>query len=247
MPGPSRSGCSPQPFRSDDRELEIVSEQGLRLDQHLEVLPRLERGDREDVRCPEIRGRAVGREHGLGCRVRDADSLGRDPERRGDVTAREGRVHEDDVAGLGRVSVLARVHRPRPRRRPLGVMKGHEVVDRGRAHPGALRRVHPVGEVQGVEGAEEPLRRGKAEPAPGRANGMGERKRPRAELDVDPGEGGADPLRATDARRCERDDLVLAARGVDEPAERALHVVPDAEERVAQRAHVECDPHRAGL
>ena len=120
-------------------------------------------------------------------------------------------------------------------------------MDRRRPHAGTLWWVHPVGEVQGVEGPEEPLGRGTAEPAPSRARGMGERKRPRTQLDVDPGEGGADPLRPADARRRERDDLVLGARGGDEPTERALHVVPDAEERVAQRAHVECDPHRAGL
>ena len=52
-----------------------------------------------------------------------------------------------------------------------------------------------------------------------------------------------DPARAADARRRERDDLVPPAGGLGEPAERALHVVPDPEERMDQRADVERDPH----
>ena len=76
---------------------------------------------------------------------------------------------------------------------------------------------------------------------------MGEGEGPGAQLDVDPGERGADPVRAADARRREGDDLVRSARDLDEAAERALHVVPDPEERMAQRADVERDPHRAGL
>ena len=75
-------------LRSDDGEPEIAPKERLRLDQHLEVLPRLERRDREDVRCTEIRRRPVGREHGLRRRMRDADPLGRDTERRTDVAAR---------------------------------------------------------------------------------------------------------------------------------------------------------------
>ena len=52
--------------------------------------------------------------------------------------------------------------------------------------------------------------------------------------------------RPADARRRERDDLVSAVRRLDETAERALDVVPDPEQRMAERADVERDPHRAG-
>jgi hypothetical protein len=64
---------------------------------------------------------------------------------------------------------------------------------------------------------------------------MREGERPGAELDIDSGEGGADPVRAADARRGEGDDLVRSARDFDEASERALHVVPDPEKRVRER------------
>jgi hypothetical protein len=101
--------------------------------------------------------------------------------------------------------------------------------------------------VEGVELAEEPLDGRAAEPAPRGPDGMGRRQPPGPELDVDRGECRPDPLRAADARGRERDDLVLARGGLDQPAERALHVVPDAEQVVAQRADVERDPHDVGL
>ena len=47
---------------------------------------------------------------------------------------------------------------------PLGEVERHEVVDRRRAQAGALRRVHPVGEVEHVE-----RRRASARPAASRA------------------------------------------------------------------------------
>ena len=63
---------------SDDGELEVAAEQALRLDEDLEVLARLERRDREDVRRAEIGGRPVGAIDVLRRRVRDVDPLTRD-------------------------------------------------------------------------------------------------------------------------------------------------------------------------
>ena len=86
-----------------------------------------------------------------------------------------------------------------------------------------------------VEPAQETLCRRVPDAAPRGSNGMRKGERPGAELDVDSGECGADPVRAADARRGEGDDLVRAARDFDEAAERPLHVVPDPEKRVRER------------
>ena len=179
--------------------------------------------------------------------MRDANPLGGDAEGLRDVASRVRRVHEDDVARRGGVSVLAAVHRSRPRGRPLRMMERHEVVDRRRAHARALRRVHPVREVQRVERAEEPLGGRAPEPAPGGAHRVRERQRPGPDLDVDSRERRADPLRAADARRREGDDLVPSGGCLGEAGERALDVVPDPEQRMRKRADVERDPHRVGL
>ena len=64
------------------------------------------------------------------------------------------------------VAGLARVHRDRARRAPLGVVERHEVVEHGRTHASALRRVHPLAEEERVEPPREPLDRRPAEPAP---------------------------------------------------------------------------------
>ncbi len=62
-----------------------------------------------------------------------------------------------DVAGAGGVAYLRPcIERVRPVTHS-GKCSGHEIVDRRRAHTGALRRVHPVGEVQHVEAADEAL------------------------------------------------------------------------------------------
>ena len=189
----------------------------MRLDEHLQVLPRLERRDGEDVRDAEVGRRPVDAVDGLRCGMRDADPLGGHAEGLRHVASRVRRVHEDDVAGRGGVSVLAAVHRSRARGRPLGMMERHEVVDRRRADTRALRRVHPVREVQRVERAEEPLGSRTPEPAPGSAHRMREGQRPGSDLDVDPLERRADPLGAADARRREGDDLVPSRRCLGEP------------------------------
>ena len=116
-------------------------------------------------------------------------------------------------------------------------------MDRGRPHPAALRRIHPVREVEDVEFSEEAFGGGVAKTAPRRPDRVGEGEGPRPQLDVDTRERLADPARAADARGREGDDLVPPRRRLGETAERALDVVPDPEQRMAQRADVERDPH----
>ena len=158
MPGASSSGCSPQPSAPTTASCSSPPSMPVRLDEHLQILPRLEGRDGEDVRGTEIRGRPVRMEDVLRRGMRDADPLARHAERRRDIPSGVRRVHEDDVAGRRGVPVLATVHRPRSGGRPLGMVKRHEVVDRRRAHTRALGRVHPVREVENVELAEQSLR-----------------------------------------------------------------------------------------
>ena len=120
-----------------------------------------------------------------------------------------------------------------------------EVVDRRRPHARPLRREHPVAEVEDVHVAEEALGRRAAERAPRSPERVREREPPGPELDVDALEGRADSIGPVEARRGERDDLVLGARDLDEAAERAADEVPDPEQRVRERGDVERDPHGA--
>ncbi len=96
------------------------------------------------------------------------------------------------------------------------------------------------------KGPIEPLRRGVSRTTPARANRVRERQAPGTQLDVDPGERGPNPVAAPNARRSERDDLVLSSSSLGQPAERAVDVVADPVKRVRQRADVEDDPHSRG-
>ncbi len=94
----------------------------------------------------------------------DDDLLAGVAERDGGVVGGEGRVGEDHAARAGGVRVLAAVHGTRAAGDPFGEVEGDEVVDRRRPKPGALGWVHPVGEMEDVEGSEEALGRRVAEP-----------------------------------------------------------------------------------
>jgi hypothetical protein len=124
--------------------------------------------------------------------------------------------------------------------------QGHEIVDRGRADAGMLRRIHPVAEVEDVEAPEEALGGGSGRHAPPGPQRVRERQPDRSQLDLEPRERRADPFGAPDARRRERDDLVLASGRLHEAAEGPSDVVADPEQRVGQRADVEDDSHGAG-
>ena len=117
--------------------------------------------------------------------------------------------------------VLRAVHRLRLRGRPLGKAQRHEVVDRRRAHAAALRRVHPVGEVEDVERAE---RRARAAGRPSRlqasrqrwANGSGDERSSTSR----PSSASWIVASARGARRRERDDSCWpAAASASPPSE----------------------------
>ena len=141
------------------------------------------------------------------------------------------------------MAVLGAVHRLGPPLHPLRETQRHEVVHHRRAHAGALRRVHPVGEVEHVERSQEALGRRPLRAAPGRAPAVRERQEADLQLDVDPRERLGNRLFPARARRRERDDLVPPAGRLDEPRERAADVVADPAQRMRQRRDVEGDPH----
>ena len=169
MRGPSSSGCSPQPSAPTTASTRSSPEQPVRLDEHLQVLARLERRDGEHVRRAEVGGRPVGpkRPSDAGCATRIRSSA------TPSVCSTSRPVYAEFTNTRSHVArgvpVLPAVHRPRPRGRPLRMMQRDEVVDRRRAHAGSLRRVHPVREVEHVEGAEEALGGRATGTAPGRA------------------------------------------------------------------------------
>ena len=156
---------------------------------------------------------------------------------RGERRVGEHHVAAAHVRGTSRLCIA-----PRPALHPLGEAQRHEVVHRRRPHAAALRRVHPVGVVEDVEGAEEPLRRRPAGPAPGLSPGVREGQEAEPRLDRDAGERCRDRLQALRARRREGDDLVLVAGRLREPCQRAAQVAADPEQGVRERRDVEDDP-----
>ena len=105
-----------------------------------------------------------------------------------------------------------------------------------------LRRVHPVGEVEHVEPAEQPLGGGMAgqlQASASHASGQ----RPRAQLDVDALERLADRAPARGLVGANATISCSPGRGLGEPGERAADVVADARRRMRERADVEGDPH----
>jgi hypothetical protein len=147
-----------------------------RFDHEVDVLPRVECRDRENVGCAEVGALPLRLEQRLDPGVRDTDSLLGDLEVLDDIVGGEAGVGEDDVAGGGGVPVLGPVHPQRSWVNEVRKMKRHEVVDRGCPHATSLRRVHPVREMEDVEPADEPLEGKPARPAPGDAKGVGCRK-----------------------------------------------------------------------
>ena len=85
----------------------------------------------------------------------------------GYVGGREARVREDDIATRGSVSVLRAVHPTGAGVDEFRKVKRHEIVDRRCPYARALRRVHPVGEVEDVERAHHALERETTRLAPG--------------------------------------------------------------------------------
>ena len=202
---------------ADDREREVAAEEAERVDERAEVLARLERRHRQQVRQPEVGTSPSAVNTASTPGMRDADPLRRDPEQLRRLPAGVRGVDEDDVAALRRL-VLRAVHRARPPRRPLREAHRHEVVQHRRADAGALRRRHPLLEVEGVERAEQPLGRRPAEPGSTRCASRARTAAARPQLDVDAVERARDLAPPARARRREGDDLVPPCRRLDQPA-----------------------------
>ena len=155
--------------RAHDRQAKLrvaPAHERHRLQQRLEVLAPLERRDGEQVRAAEVPLRAVRPEDRVDRGMRDADPLARESEQLDDLARRELRVDDDQIARLRRLGVLARVHAVGLRVHPVREAEWEEVVDRRRTDASTLWRVHPVGEVEDVEGTRQPLDRTVAELAP---------------------------------------------------------------------------------
>ena len=211
--------------------------------QSAEVLTRLEGGDRQQVRTAEVLPRPVGAEAWLDAGVCDPHPISRDAEQPDDLALRELGVREDDVAGARGVPVLRSVHPACPRLHPLRKAERNEVVDHRRPDAAALGRIHPVGEVQDVDRAEEPLDGRPAKPAPSLPPEVREGEEPEPQVDGNPLDCPRDRVQTLRARRREGDDLVLVSGRVNEAGERAADVVADARPRVGERRDVEGDPH----
>ena len=212
-------------------------------EQRLEVLPRLERRDGEHVRAARESARRRRREPGRRPGTRPRPSRAGTPSSSTTSPLGELGVDEDHVAGARGVPVLGAVHPLRPALHPLGEAQRHEVVDHRRADPAALRRVHPVDEVEHVDRPEEALDRRPPGAAPALPPEVREREEAQPRLDRDPGQRLGDAPLALRARRREGDDLVLRrppprrARA----ASRGCSSRPGA--RVGQRRDVEGDAH----
>ena len=231
-------------FRADDRQPEVVAgEQRVCLDERREVLARLERRHGEDVVAAELGLRAVAREDVVDSGQRHPHAILGHAEQLDDVARGERRVREDEVARARRVPVLRRVHAARAALHPLRMAQRHEVVDRRRADPSALRRIHPVREVEHVDRAEEALDARPAEPAPALAPEVREGEELERELDGDALERGGDRLLPLRARGREGDDLVLAGGCLGETRQRPAEVRADPRPRMRERRDVEGDPH----
>ena len=239
--GPVEARLRPPTRRADDCERELSVEQLVRGEQRLEVLPRLERRNREGVRPPELGALALAREDGRRGGMCDAHALRLDVQQLAHVARRELRVADEDVSRFCRVPVLRAVHAHRAPVRPFGKTQRNEIVDRRRAHAGPLRREHPVREVQHVEAAEPALGRGMPDPRPRGAPAVRERQHEQPALDVDARERPLDVAATLHGDGREGDDVgaVLA-----QAPQRREHVVADSRARVRERRDVERDPHR---
>ena len=188
MPGRSSAGCSPQPSAptTASRRSSRPSS-AMRLDERREVLARLERRHREDVRRRRARPRRRRAEDGVDSGQRHAHTLLRHAEQLDDVAsavnAEFAKTRSQRAAprsGTSRCACGACGPAPTPGWR--SGTRSWIVVARITA---ALRRIHPVGEVEHVDRPEEALDAGHAEAAPTLAPEMREREELERHVDGD--------------------------------------------------------------
>ncbi len=219
-PGRSRRGCGPQPPRRPRRA---------RVRRRAAHAPRAASRGSSAARASPPRARTAARgrpaprrrEHGCrrGCATRSR-SAGT-PSRSRDVARRVLRVAHDHSDVSRRCGTSRRASAPFARR-PLRKAQRNEVVDRRCPDAGALRRIHPVREVEDVEAAEPSLGRRPLQTRPARPPRMGERECQQAPLDVDACERFLDDSLAAHGDRREDHDLGASST---RPRRRREHVV----------------------
>ena len=143
---------------------------------------------------------------------------------------------------LRRVPVLRAVHAHRPAVDPVGEVERDEVVDHRRADAAALRRIHPVAEVEDVEGADDA-----SPPAARRARDQAVRSACAAGTTGRRRSAATPSSDASIVRRPARDAGAKATTscraGLREPEQRSADVVADARPRMRQGRDVDDDPH----
>ena len=166
--GPSSSVWSPQPEPPATASRTSSPSRRCASTSVCQVLARLERGDGEHVRPAEVgalarRARTPPSRRGR----RPSSARAATPSR--STTSRP--VYAELTKTRSQVRAVSAYLAPCIVRvfvgHPLGEANRHEVVHRRRPHAAALRRIHPVGEVEDVERAEQALERRLPEPAPG--------------------------------------------------------------------------------
>ncbi len=116
-----------------------------------------------------------------------------------------------------------------------------------RARARALRRDHPVGEVNDVDGSDEPLNRGAADRSPRPARGMRERHGRDTPVDREPGQRFVQQPAPPDADRPEGHELVRgrARARLQHSSQSPEDVVADARPRMREGRDVVRDSHGA--
>ena len=235
----------------DEREIR-AAEAAIRLEQRRKVLARFEGRHRQRVRPAELaaEARRARTPHATpswpDAGIRDVHLLRGDTERLDDVGACEARVDDHHVARLSRMPVLRAVHTARALVNPVGEVQRHEVVHHRRAHTGALRRVHPITEMENVEAPEHALRRRPAGATPDRAQRVRRRDDRQSPVDIDAGERGGDLAASAAAHRRERKQVVLTCGRRREAEHRSADVVADARPLVRQGRDVDDNSHFDG-
>src|SRR5439155_20229779 len=115
----------------------------------------------------------------------------------------------------------------------LREMQWSEIVDHRRAQARALRRPHPVAEVENVETAEKALGGWPSDGAPGSARRVREGDGDRATLRGQSVQRGVQQLPPANAHGPEDDDLMPAAC-LEHPGQRTEDVVADARSRMRE-------------
>src|SRR5205807_8411237 len=127
--GPFKPRLRARAFAADDWDPEAVAGPSVWGERCLEVLARLARRDRQDVRAFEVGALAFGAKSVRIPRLGDADPLALDAQQLVHVGRRVFRVAEKEIRRANRVAVLRTVHSHRSAVRPFRIAQRHEVMN----------------------------------------------------------------------------------------------------------------------